>query len=72
MKLQISRQEWSEHPEIYTIEAVYRGMVLLGLTGNADLAKKVLSGGYGSRKAERQLALELKQQHGIYRNNRNR
>jgi hypothetical protein len=69
MKLQISRQEWSEHPEIYILKAVYRGMILLGLTGEAALAKKVISGGYGSRKAERTLALELKQQHGIYRNN---
>jgi hypothetical protein len=44
-------------------------MILLGLTGRADLAKKAISGGYGSRKAERTLALELKRQHGIYRNN---
>jgi hypothetical protein len=67
--LKVTRQEWAHEVEIYAVEMTYRGMELIGLTKKSALARKVISGARGARAAARQLALDLKQQHGIFRIN---
>ncbi|MDR1340131.1 MAG: hypothetical protein LBK58_08785 [Prevotellaceae bacterium] len=69
MEIRVHRQEWSTKAEVYAIEGIYRGVELTGLTKKSSLAKKAIAGGYGSQQAKRQLAIDLKQQNGIYRIN---